>query len=275
MKYSILLLSLFFYFNSSSSAQLICTPMDSVIWTSMKQKKSATLNETWDAVATSFIGKPYVASTLEVTDNEDLVVNLREVDCTTFVEYALAISITLQNKPDATIKDFFATLEKIRYRDSIRNGYTSRLHYFSEWLKNNAKKGFIKEVNSTNFKPDNRTLSFMGTHRSAYTHLKSDANFAAILEVEKTFKPNMKVLNKSQITLAEDDLKHGDVIGLVTRIKGLDVSHTGFIYKKNGISYLLHASSLSMEVEISEVPLIDYLKKSKSTTGIVVYRMAG
>ena len=43
--------------------------------------------------ALTYLGKPYVAHTLEINDEEQLVVNLEEVDCTTFVEYVLAQSL--------------------------------------------------------------------------------------------------------------------------------------------------------------------------------------
>ena len=42
----------------------------------------------------SFLKTPYVAHTLEVNDEEKLVVNFDEVDCTTFVEYVLALSLS-------------------------------------------------------------------------------------------------------------------------------------------------------------------------------------
>lgn len=38
-----------------------------------------------------FVDTPYKAGTLEVDDTEDLIINCDEVDCTTFVEYALAM----------------------------------------------------------------------------------------------------------------------------------------------------------------------------------------
>ena len=39
-----------------------------------------------------FVDTPYKAGTLEVDDTEDLIINCDEVDCTTFVEYALAMA---------------------------------------------------------------------------------------------------------------------------------------------------------------------------------------
>jgi hypothetical protein len=40
----------------------------------------------------------------------------------------------------------------------------------------------------------------------------------------------------------------------------------------DGRIHLLHASSANGKVEISELPLADYLKKIKSNTGIMVAR---
>ena len=40
-----------------------------------------------------FVDTPYKAGTLEVDDTEDLIINCDEVDCTTFVEYALAMAL--------------------------------------------------------------------------------------------------------------------------------------------------------------------------------------
>lgn len=258
---------------SGVSQSYNCSPTDSLFWNSIKTLKGETPIKTWENVATSFIGKPYVAQTLEVNGDKELIINLSEVDCTTYLEYVLASVITLHQNENPQLADLAKTLTTLRYRDGIMNGYPSRLHYFSEWLADNAKKGFIVEVSGLHFKHEKRTLSFMGTHRSAYPHLADDANFKAILALEKTFKPSLSILPKSKIELAESDLNHGDLIALVTSIKGLDVSHTGFIYKKNGISYLLHASSSNKKVEISDILLIEYLAKSRSTVGIVVYRL--
>ena len=53
-------------------------------------EKGTTKTATAVAVAKSFVGTPYVAHTLERSP-ENLVCNLREFDCYTFVESVLAI----------------------------------------------------------------------------------------------------------------------------------------------------------------------------------------
>ena len=58
---------------------------------SIKQEASALpMGELMTRTALLFLDKPYVASTLE-KEPEGLVVNLRELDCTTFMETTLAL----------------------------------------------------------------------------------------------------------------------------------------------------------------------------------------
>ena len=45
------------------------------------------------SVGKTFTGAPYVAKTLEINQEEVLIVNLREFDCTTYVENVLAFSL--------------------------------------------------------------------------------------------------------------------------------------------------------------------------------------
>ena len=75
-----------------------------------------------------FVDTPYKAGTLEVDDTEDLIINCDEVDCTTFVEYALAMALCPQQGDEMQEGDFARNLQRIRYRDGKIEGYTSRLH---------------------------------------------------------------------------------------------------------------------------------------------------
>ncbi len=74
------------------------------------------------------LGVPYVANTLEVNDDEELVINCDQVDCTTFVENVLAMSLCPTQGDDMSERDFSNNLEQIRYRNGKIDGYTSRLH---------------------------------------------------------------------------------------------------------------------------------------------------
>ena len=98
-------------------------------------------------------------------------------------------------------------------------------------------------------------------------------NYNNILQVEAELaEEKLCVLPQDKIEAIEGKLENGDIIALATSIKGLDVTHTGLaIRQPSGRIHLLHAS-ISGEVKITEEPLVDYLKKVKSNTGIIVAR---
>lgn len=65
----------------------------------------------------------------------------------------------------------------------------------------------------------------------------------------------------------------GDLIAITTTMRNLDIVHVGFAIEQDGLIHLLHAGTRSMQVEISEKPLSDYLKGNKSQSGIMVSRL--
>ena len=157
----------------------------------------------------------------------------------------------------------------------IWRGYPSRLHYFTEWIRNNEKKGLVKDITRELGGVElEKPINFMGTHRNLYPFLASDENFEAMLKVEKELaKEKLCYLPQDHIESKEHLIKSGDILALATSIKGLDVTHTGIaIHQPDGRLHLLHASSKNGEVEISELPLADYLKNIKSNIGIIVAR---
>lgn len=225
-------------------------------------------------IGNDFKVTPYVGNTLDMNTEEDLVVNLRGLDCTTFVENCLSIARTIKNgKP--TFEKFTGELEKIRYRNGRLNGYGSRLHYFGEWIKDNQSKGIVEDVSKQlGGISCPIVLNFMSTHPDSYPQLK--ANTVLIDEIKNTeiqvsSKPFF-FIPKDKIALHENGIMDGDIVALVTRIPGMDVSHVGILYKKDGRVFLLHASLSGGSVGTTKVPLAEYLKDSKNTTGIFVVR---
>ena len=110
-------------------------------------------------------GLPYVAQTLEIHANERLVINLRQLDCTTYVENVLALALCAKHGEER-FEDFCHYLQKIRYEDNQVH-YTHRLHYFSEWIADNERIGLVKEVQTPNppFTAQQQIkVDFMSTH---------------------------------------------------------------------------------------------------------------
>ena len=106
---------------------------------------AATSSESIIKIAKSFLETPYVASTLEINENEQLVCNLSELDCFTFDENVLALYLT-KKKNSNSYKYFQDILTQLRYRNNKIDGYASRLHYFTEWVRQAEKNGYIKDI---------------------------------------------------------------------------------------------------------------------------------
>ena len=240
----------------------------------LKQVSEQSYGDTLITIGKSFLGIPYVAKTLEIGDKESLVVNLHGLDCTTFVENVLALGCML-SRDETGLESFAGTLESIRYRNGQLQGYPSRLHYFSEWIANNDKKGLVKDITAQlGGNPITKDINFMSTHRELYPFLASEDNYLQIKASELYLNNRpIYVLAKDKIEAAEAHMQSGDIVALATSIEGLDVTHTGFAIRlADGRIHLLHASSSNEEVEISVLPLADYLKKIRHNTGIMVAR---
>ena len=93
--------------------------------------------------ARKFLGRPYVAATLEVADPEQVVVNLQGLDCATLVETSQALAMT-RREGKTDVASYTRNLEKIRYFDGKNRGYTSRLHYLSFWMADLTKRKVAK-----------------------------------------------------------------------------------------------------------------------------------
>jgi len=226
------------------------------------------------AIGKTFMDTPYVAKTLEIGDTETLVINLQGLDCTTYVENVLAFGLMLKNG-ESSFDNFTETLESIRYKDGELDGYASRLHYFSEWIANNEKKGLLKDITAEiGGKEITKPINFMSTHRDLYPFLKDDKNFEKVKASENYLNNQpICILAQDDIAANEHMIQSGDIIALTTSINGLDITHTGIATReKDGRIHLLHASTGSMKVEVSKKPLSEYLKGIKKNTGIMVAR---
>ena len=122
-------------------------------------------------IARGFCGIPYVAKTLENDSKENLVVNLRQLDCTTYVENVLAVYECVKHNR-TSYADYLHFLRRIRYVDGNVD-YSARQHYFTEWIEENTKDGFVREINTPN-PPFNPTDALYQLHEHAHRRL-SDA----------------------------------------------------------------------------------------------------
>ena len=230
--------------------------------------------------ARSFIGKPYVAYTLEVGDEEHLVVNTRELDCTTLVETVTALTKCAYEKK-YTYAAYRAALQAMRYRHGRINGYPSRIHYFTEWITENSKTGLVTEIQQPNppfTAIQTVSVNYMSQHPQSYKALKAHPEYVPeIRRMEQRvsgqqfrYIPKARVGRSAELRQA---VKDGDIIAITCNKAGLDIAHLGFAVWKNGNLHLLNASQLHKQVVEEPMTLWQYLRQHPSHTGIRIIRI--
>lgn len=239
------------------------------------REKSGTVTALW--YAEKLKGTPYVAQTLEVNPAEQLVVNLRQLDCTTLVETAVALYLTTKNGKTG-FWDFCKNLEKIRYNGGKRNGYESRNHYFSQWIDSNTKLGICKEItsNSASWTATQKLdLHFMSSHANLYPMLHDTTK---IRQLEKASSGRIvRYIPKSLVGGTKQQLKDvhtGDILAIITKKDGLDTSHLGFaVWGKDKKLHLLNASQIHKKVVLEKMTLYKYMQQHPSQIGLRVVRI--
>ena len=240
------------------------------------------LGEAIARFAESFVGTTYTPGTLEVAGPERLVINFRELDCVTFVETVLALTRLIREDGAAALADAAAAraryeshLTDLRYRGGVLDGYASRLHYFSEWLSDNASQGLLRVVTAElDAAVDSEPVRFMSEHPDAYRQLADADVLEAIAGIERSLDegPARLYVPQDRIAQVAGRIRNGDVIAATSTVAGLDVAHTGFAVWRNGALHLLHAPLVGRSVEISERPLAERIVSIGSQDGIMVAR---
>ncbi len=225
-------------------------------------------------IGETFLGTPYVANVLEAPGPEHLVVNMRGLDCVTFYENSLVLARCLK-KNKTTFEDYKRELELIRYRGGKMDGYTSRLHYTSDYFHDDERRGIFKLVaKELGGIPYVKTLNFMSTHPEHYRQIReSEEVLKKIKEFEQEISARKPYyIPKERVAEISDKLQDGDILGITTDVEGIDTSHTGICIRKNGELHFMHAPLAGKSVQISEKVLSGYLAANKRQTGIMVAR---
>jgi hypothetical protein len=253
---------------------------EKVRWAVQEGLDGLPLGEAVARLGETFVGTTYTPGTLEAPGPEHLVINLRELDCVTFIENVLALTWLIRNQGTeilsdqaAAMRQFESYLTELRYRGGELNAYPSRLHYFSEWLTDNESKGLLRvrtsELGGTS---DPEPITFMTGHRDAYRQLADSAFFAEIGRIEQRLNAQgpRSYIPEAQIRSVEPRIQNGDIIAATSTLAGLDIAHTGFAFWKDGRLHLMHAPLVGKSVEISELPLAERLQSINAQDGIMV-----
>ena len=238
--------------------------------------KDQPINDVIVKIGESFLETEYLAHALEEDGDEQLVINLSGLDCTTLVENSLALARCV--KLDSTsFENYLDELQFIRYRDGIVDGYPSRLHYFSDWITDNIFKGVIEdETKQLGGIPIKFNLNFMSTHPDSYKQLKEDPDLIPVIQMQEQAINSREYyyIPKDEFESKEKLISGGEIIAITTTVEGLDIGHIGIAIKMDdGRIHLLHAPNVNTKVQITEEPLADYLMKYKRHSGVIVLKV--
>lgn len=240
-----------------------------------KELKAKPVNDVIAEIGKSFIGLDYAAHTLEKEGEEHLVINLTGLDCTTFLENAVVFARCIKSGK-TTFEDYQNELTKLRYRNGKIEQYPSRLHYFSDWIFENSKKGIVEDITAEiGGKPYPNKVGFMSKNRDKYAQISTNDKFHAAIK-EKEAEINLRTytyIPKSDIKNVEKEIGNGFLIAITSGVEGLDIAHVGIAVKmETGRLHFLHAPIVGAKVQITKEPLYDYLAKNKKQTGIMVLK---
>ncbi|NET77015.1 DUF1460 domain-containing protein [Okeania sp. SIO1F9] len=229
--------------------------------------------EIMQAIADYFIGAPYKAGLLDQSNQESLVISLDGFDCVLFVETVLAMARGIAME-DYAYLTFINNIRNQRYWKGKMDGYCSRLHYFSEWIADNQRRGTVIDIGvELGGERVNKQLFFMSKNRFKYPQIaRNDANYQCIVSMEDSIsKLKINYIPYYKISTVYSQLKAGDIVAVATEINGLDVTHTGLVYRNSdGNIGLIHASPAG-KVTVA-YDLERYIWNVESAIGILVAR---
>ncbi len=237
------------------------------------------IGERMGRIGLELVGTPYVAFTLETDEPvEYCTVDLEGLDCVTFFESCLNMARILPK--GLTKARLIQAVRQTRYRGGKQGDYTTRLHYTTDWIWDNARKGIVTDLTPTlpGARPFTQRVGFMSAHPSSYKQLKANPSLVpsiAQIEVAINARPKTYVPTDA-VAGVEPLLRTGDVIGLCATQEGIDIAHTGLAYRNpEGVLCFFDATNAPGRGDVRVGGRLSERLSPKSHTGIVVARPLG
>jgi hypothetical protein len=239
------------------------------------------------AISEPFLDKPYQLEPLGEGPNgqfnQEPLSRFDAFDCETYVDTVLALA---SSKNDA---GFQQNIIAIRYADAQPNFFTRNHFPEGDWLPNNERKGYLKDITAQIAPPSQCVTQTMMINRQQwYKNLTGDRikiNGLSSLQLQQKIDQlhaHSKQVNNETITLTyirsnavaeiSKQIPNGAIIMIIKpqHILGTDmlISHMGFAVWRDNQLYLRAASSWYGRVV--DLPLIDYLQQKPKVHGVVI-----
>jgi cell wall-associated NlpC family hydrolase len=164
-------------------------------------------------------------------------------DCVTYVETVIARSYAFNTK------DYASFLRRLRY-ESGRVDWKRRNHYMTNWIRNNARAGLVKQIN-------------FGTP-SVTKHRQ--LNVVPGLPPQKQ---RFSCVPKRALRKIASDMRTGDLIFFASTRPHLDVYHCGVVIRDGDRLLMRHASR--SQGGVVEQELSSFLKANRMA-GVILAR---
>ncbi len=169
-------------------------------------------------ISARLLGTPYFVNPLigSMTEPEVFVATLAGFDCVTFMETVLALARVGQ------VEGFLELLREIRYTHG-KVEWRKRHHYATDWARHNIWHGLLRDCT-----------------RGEGTMIKTKA-----LKTVAGLRPRIvsfRYFPKRKLPRISRQLADGDLIFFVSTRKGLDVFHTGIVFREGDRVILRHAA---------------------------------
>ncbi|MBN1619233.1 DUF1460 domain-containing protein [candidate division WOR-3 bacterium] len=209
-----------------------------------------------------FIGTQYKLGPLGEGEGNppdtDPLFDFSKVDCVTFCEQVIALSMTRYD-----INDFLDILTHIRYRQGLVS-FENRNHYSClDWIPNNS--WFCYNVTDKFHSP---CTSLKIIDRDKFL---SEHGFYAQTPVQPSIV-EVSYIPQDYLGDIPDFLENGDLIMIATLKPGIDIAHWGFYIKEKNV--FRHASMSRREVtDLDWDSFVSYIFSKNDFIGVSVVRI--
>jgi hypothetical protein len=254
--------------------QYVTTPEDralaETILTDLQKQRRGTDGDRMVRAAEALLGQPYVAGTLEELPDEPLCIYLTRTDCILFVETCMALVRTAAQEGE--FETLAWELRQSRYRNGRRTRYEDRLHYTTEWARQQVSRDVLKEMTGElGGVPFDHPVHYMSMHPDAYKRM-TDAGAIAAIEERINAEPSTYI-PKERLGDALKGIRNGDILLFTSTVDGLDIAHCGIAKVVAGQPVrFIHASSGAKKVLLEPRTLEEYVRDRKTISGLQVYR---
>ncbi len=206
---------------------------------------------------------------------EVLRIDLDTLECVSFVETSLALARCAwaeRREPNC----FTGEVEAWRYRGGRLGDYSSRLHYFADWILDNEARGRLRQVTAAlGGQPRRLPHDIMTRSLAKFPPLRDPALRATMADIERRLSDAPWVLlPREQVRAAEAALESGDLLAIVNTLHpGSGIGHAGFVDRLDSRTpRLLHASSYRRRVLLTTQSIADYMTRRPDREAVMIAR---